>query len=389
MSIRAAGGSLAQMNMLLDFVGNEGGGFGLIAGERACPHRFLGTPLEKLVPVRIDPTFLGHYDTPRVMGFGARLTPEGRRSRIFRFTPDREESERLFETLPELYWIVRTLGPKPGASVLTEHPTIRTLAGPMPLVVTGRYGAGKLFFQATDDTWQWRRHTGEWLHDTYWVQVVRALMPGSRVAQDRRFALRTDRRVYSYGATVQTQVEIFDSQLLADQRDVIKIAAAEPRAAPDESGNQGNASTAPDSSPGDASPAVVGRFAVHRLGPESNLFEGAWVPPRPGSFVLEAPNIVPRPGERAASVLVRVERPDLEARRPEADHDVLARMASATGGQLVELDQLESAFGAIRDRSVQIPDDIVEPLWDSKLALMLFALMISVEWVLRKAFGLL
>jgi hypothetical protein len=67
---------------------------------------------------------------------------------------------------------------------------------------------------------------------------------------------------------------------------------------------------------------------------------------------------------------------------------VLARIASSTGGQLVELDQLEEAFETIRDRSVQVPDDVIEPLWDSRLALMLFALMISMEWILRKAFGL-
>ena len=94
-------------------------------------------------------------------------------------------------------------------------------------------------------------------------------------------------------------------------------------------------------------------------------------------------------GEGTPSVAVRVEQPDLEARRPEANHDVLKRIAEATGGQVVELDQLEKVFGTIRDRNVQIPDDVTESLWDSKLILMLFVLMISLEWILRKAFGLL
>ncbi len=73
----------------------------------------------------------------------------------------------------------------------------------------------------------------------------------------------------------------------------------------------------------------------------------------------------------------------------EADHETLERIASATGGRVINLDELETVFGEIRDRSVRIPDDIVEPLWDSKLVLGLFVLMISMEWVLRKAFGLL
>ena len=68
---------------------------------------------------------------------------------------------------------------------------------------------------------------------------------------------------------------------------------------------------------------------------------------------------------------------------------MLQRIADATGGRVVDLDQLESAFGEIRDRSVQIPDDVVEPLWDSKVSLMLFVLLMTAEWGLRKVFGLL
>ena len=376
----------AQMNMLLDFVGNEGGGFGLIAGERAAPHRYLGTPLEKLIPVSIDPGFLGRYDAPLVSGYRPRLTPEGRRSRIFRFAADRAASAALFDSLPELYWVARTLGPKPGASVLAEHPTLRTAAGPMPVVVTGRYGAGKLFFQATDDTWRWRRHNGELLHDSYWVQVARELMRDTRASQDRRYVLRTDRRTYAYGEPVRVQVEFFDAQLLSQQHDTLPV-AVEVQSSKFEDRKDMN--VAPSLNFELRTSDFAARFDVHRIGPQSSIFEGAYVPPHPGGFSLEAADISPRPGDRSASVLVRVERPDLEARRPEADYEALERIAAATGGRVLELDQLESEFATVRDRSVQIPDDVVETLWDSKLVLVLFVLMISTEWGLRKAFGLL
>ncbi len=392
----------AQMKMLLDFVGNEGGGFGLIAGERVAPHRFLGTPLEKLIPVRIDPTFFGSYDTALVNGFRLRLTPEGRRSGLFRFAADRADSERIVDALPELLWFSRTLGPKPGALVLAEHATNRTSTGPSPMVVTGRYGAGNLFFQATDDTWRWRRHTGELLHDTYWVRVARELMSSSRVAQDRRFALRTDRRVYPYGVPVQTHIELFDSQLLAEQGESIGITVATqplqyqgdidrggPTLQDQDLGNSARDSTAATGGGRYSYSDVVGQFDLHLVGAESNRFEATWVPPRPGRFAIHAPDITPRPGEKRASIRIRVDPPNLEARRPEADHDTLERIAAATGGRVLELDQLETGFEAIKDRSVQIPDDIIEPLWDSKLVLMLFVAMISGEWVLRKVFGLL
>ncbi len=407
--------SRAQMDMLLDFVGNRGGGFGLIAGERFAPQRFLGTPLEKLIPVRIDPTFLGRYDTTLVSGFQPQLTREGRRSRVFRFAADHTESERLFAGFPEMFWLARTLGARPGASVLSEHPTISSPSGPMPVVVTGRYGAGALLFQATDDTWRWRRHEGELLHDTYWVRVMRELMPGTRMAQDRRFVLRTDRRVYPYGAGVQVQIDIFDSQLLSEQRDVIPIVVTTtpaPRETPsssegkgggdgggevtaepplDEEGEGGSRPGMPSSigDPAYEQETVVGRFDLHRLGPESNRFEGAWVPPVPGRFTVRAMEFAPRAGRLGARTLIRVEPPDLEARRPEADHETLERIARVSGGEVLDLDELQAGFDAIRDRSVLIPDDVTEPLWDSRLVLVLFATMISMEWILRKVFGLL
>ena len=419
---RAGWITTAQMNMLLDFVGNQGGGFALIAGERSAPHRFLGTPLEKLIPVSIDPvaraaswssagTRRGTFDanlnveerSDRSIGgaalnesFRPRLTPDGRQSNLFRFVADREQSERLFDALPELYWSARTLGPKPGATVLAEHPTMPTASGLMPLVVTGRYGAGRIFFQATDDTWRWRRHTGELLHDAYWVQVARELMRGVRVAQGRRFVLLTHRRILEYGAPVRTRVEIYDRQLLREQEDAVEVTVTRIDGLAGDAGSPDALEDRMESAGGDK--RVVARFEVHRLGAGSSIFEGAFVPPGPGRFSLEAvelsarrgPDPIGDPTRRAnRGVTIRVNRPDLETRRLEANHAVLERIASATGGRVVQLDELEEAFGRIRDRSVQIPDDVTEPLWDSKLVLAFFVSMISLEWGLRKLFGML
>lgn len=390
--------TVAQMNMLLDFVGHEGGGFGLIAGERHAPQQFLGTPLQKLIPVRIDPNFHGQYDTPLTSGFRPELTPEGRASRLFRSAVESVEpaaqgdtntaNDRYVAALPELYWIARTLGPKPGAVALAVHPTLSVLStrsgsDRMPVIVTGRYGAGRLFFQATDDTWRWRRHTGEFFHDTYWVQVARELMRGDRVAQSRRYVIRTDRRVYPYGSPVQTQVEIYDADLLAGLQGNIEIVAMQ------EAGRTTSASETqrPSASEPGVESFVAARFDAYRLSPGSSIYGGTFVPLQPGGYSLRPERIPPRPGEKVSTVSIRVEGPDLESRNAEADHTVLEQIAEATGGQVVELDQLASHLATIRDRSVEIPDDVTEPLWDSKLVLMLFVLMISTEWVLRKAFG--
>ena len=58
------------------------------------------------------------------------------------------------------------------------------------------------------------------------------------------------------------------------------------------------------------------------------------------------------------------------------------------GGRTVRVDELASLTESIEDRSVLIPDDVAEPLWDTHLVLALFVLIIVTEWVLRKAMDL-
>ena len=378
----------AQMNMLVDFVARDGGGFGLIAGPRAAPHRFVGTVLEKLIPVRIDSGRGVDRRALLTSGFRPTLTPEGRRSRVFRLAADRDASHALFSALPKLYWYARTNGPAPGASVLAQHAVGDGAMESLPIVVTGRYGAGRVFFQATDDTWRWRRHTGEFMHDTYWVRVVRELMRRARVAQDRRYLLATDRRTYPYGQPVRVQVDVYDARLLSRQQDVVTVAVSELR--PPLRTTPPSGSDEPQESHAAKDVRTpIDKINLRRIGSDSVTFEGIWLAPRPGRYALEVAELARAEGARVPSVRIHIDRPNLEAQHPEADHDALARMALATGGKVIDLDQLESVFAGIADRSVMIPDDIVEPLWDSKLAFGLFVVMISMEWIFRKANGLL
>lgn len=377
--------SASQLDMLVEWVGQRGGGFGVVAGQRAAPSRFAGTPLEKLLPVRVadqgstgrtmwsDPTLTDSYQPV--------LTQQGLHSSILRFALNQEDNRETFESLPGLYWIAQTLGPKPGASVLLEHPSIRTTVGFMPIVVTARYGAGKLFFQATDDTWLWRREHGEFLHDSYWVQVVRDLARGNRAAQNRRMVIRTDRRTYPYGSSMQVQVEFLDPDLLALQGDELVVSAMRSMLASAQAEDPSALSPSPTN--------AAGRFAIHRISEEGNLYDGTWIPPTPGTYSLSVTQFAAPAGQIVPSVTLRVERPNLEVRHPEANHEVLQRLATQTGGKVIDLNQLTAGFEAILDRSMHVPDDIVESIWDSKLALILFVLMISIEWVLRKSFGLL
>lgn len=273
----------------------------------------------------------------------------------------------MVATLPGWYWFARTLGPKPGAEVLLEHPTVRTGEGTMPLVVAGRYGAGKVLFHASDDTWRWRKGTGELIYDGFWIQVIRALMPARAPGPDRRLVIRPGKRRYHFGQRVDVEVKISDPELLSGFEDHVQLTVRDEEGRP------------------------VARVDGKRLSGSSPLFEGSFIPPEPGTFTVSvenAPPVGPAFQPAAAAASIRVERATLESRRPEADHAALKHLAAETGGEVVPLDRLAAVFGELRDRSVRIPDDVSETLWDSKLAFILFAMLITAEWILRKVYGM-
>ncbi len=77
-----------------------------------------------------------------------------------------------------------------------------------------------------------------------------------------------------------------------------------------------------------------------------------------------------------------------EFRDPRPNPAVLARLAEATGGELIQsAEQLSSLLGRHQDASIQT---IVTrwPLWDTPLLWLVLLGLLSAEWVLRRLKGL-
>src|SRR5262249_48774965 len=153
----------------------RGGGVGFIAGEHAMPAKLRGTALEKLLPVQVDPAYVSRQNAAITEPFSPRLTAGGRRNPLLQFELDRSTDGSadgdIFARLPGLYWHARVTGALPGAETLVEHPTEAGPDGDTPLVVLGRYGSGRTFYQGSDDTWRWRQYKGEGFYDAYWVKI--------------------------------------------------------------------------------------------------------------------------------------------------------------------------------------------------------------------------
>ncbi len=353
-----------QMERLVAWVGDRGGALLFVAGPTWTPHAFLGTPLEKLIPVRIDPSLAGQTRTSLITAFQVQLTPEGRTSSIFRFETDPAENERTLASLPGTFWFAKTLGAAPGAEVLAQHPTVRTVEGAAPLLVVGRYGIGNTGFSAVEETWRWRREVGNRLFDVYWLQLIRRLTRSQFLGRDRRFTLHTERATYELGQPVVVTLTVRDKSELAALPSEMTAEVV------------------------DVDGRVVDRVRLVRIGQASNTYEGTFLPRGDGAWSVRLASAFVRAGLRPPSAVVRIEARGPERRQIAPDHDALRRLAQATGGVAVAVGDIGDLAGRLEDRSVRIPDDVSEPLWDSKLVLVLFVLIITMEWVWRKAVGL-
>jgi hypothetical protein len=355
--------SPAQQIMLADFVSNLGGGLAFVAGERNMPQRVQGTTLEKLLPVKIDPQFSGRYERVLDESFTPRLTPEGRQSLLFHLGASKEDSDRTMAVLPGWYYAARVLGAQPGASVLMVHPAMESESGPMPLAVLGRYGAGRTFYLGTDDLWRWRQYEAEHVYENVWLQAIRSLARGRKLGHDQVCRLDTDRRQYNLGDSAVAKLTILDETLVQGMDEVdVEIRRED---------------------------EIVDRLKVRASGMRAGVLEGAFVCGVNGHLTLMARDSRLEAGSVPPKCAVEVVHIDNELRRSEADSDNLRRIAKSTGGQARWItDDLTSLARAIPDRSIERPDDIEEPLWDTRLMVLLLTGLLSAEWILRRVLSL-
>ena len=215
----------SQLQLVNDFVAKKGGGFGMIAGPRWSPAQFKNTPIEAILPVNISKVEPDDTHGAITQGFRPVLTKAGADSSIYRFYGDRAVNNKfLTEDIQPIFWYCRGVTVKPGVGeVYAEHPSDPGPDGrKAPLLVLGRFGAGRTLFSAIDDSWRWRFYTGESVFDTYWVQQIRYLARSKKLGQ-RRLTLTSSRPNYELGEQVRLNLRVLDPQLLQELPEQIRV----------------------------------------------------------------------------------------------------------------------------------------------------------------------
>jgi hypothetical protein len=349
--------SQSQMQHLVAFVTEKGGGVLFIAGELFDPLSYRGSPLEVLLPIELsdarNPTAVG----TTVTSFRPELTVEGHTSPIFHFGDDDASSRQIWDKLPELLWYFEAPRKKPGALVLVEHPMATGSDGKLALVLYQFVGFGKVMFQGFDDTWRWRYRAGDKFFGRFWVQTLRFLAR-SRLVGQRQAEIQTDRRRYQRGQPIQFRVR-FPNPGLAPASGDITVQV--------ERSGQG-----------------ARKLALKLVPGARNLFEGALPQAAEGDYQVRLlpPPVLEGPIPTAS---FRVEPPVNEFERIEMNGPELIRAAEATGGKFYTPLTAETLLKDMPKPSpVPLDTDPPIPLWNTWPVLSLFLVLITLEWIFRK-----
>jgi uncharacterized membrane protein len=354
-----------QLQLISDFVSRKGGGFGMVAGSKWSPIAYRNTPIEAILPVNIshvqpeDPTAV--YD----QGFRPILTKEGADSSIFRFFADRQENQKyLKDDLQPLFWYCRGITAKPAIGIVyAEHPTdIGPDGHKAPLLVVSQFGAGRTLFSAFDDSWRWRFYTGESVFDTFWVEQLRYLARGKKLGE-RRLTFSADRQTYELGQQVRLRLAVMDPALLQELPPELIVQVK------------------------DDQEQVIAMEKLQRQSGQTD-YTASFAADRVGRFAVKLPPIAGDAGNMDASI--DIIEPRLELADPRVNRSSLNTLATETFGQSVAFEQArEKLPGLIPSaaRTTLLPLD--QPLWNIPAALVIFVLLLTSEWILRKVYGML
>lgn len=344
-----------QLDWLERLVREKGGSFLMLGGARHAPAKYIDTPVEKLLPVKLS---AGGRELLRSDVYPA-VTREGRESRILSVVEGEAENRAAWSVVRPLFDVPRLGRAKPGATVLASLSDRATEAEPYPLVAWHRYGTGKSMFVGTDKLWRLRFKRGDEYHARFWAQAIQFLTLSRLLGENKRVRLEVDRRAARTGERVLVQANVFDAEYRPVKADAysVLIEAVPPKGEP--------------------------RGLTLRAVPGAEgLFQGHFTADTAGDFQIRP---LPRDeglSNRAGFSVEAVRRERLE---PGMQKEPLQKLAELSGGKYHSIRDLPAMPEHFRDQSRKVVLPPVErELWDNWLVLTGVLLLAGAEWFIRR-----
>jgi hypothetical protein len=342
---------------LASFVSDRGGFLILLGGPRAMPQSYTTGPVADLLPIRQQTAsaapISGASEHARVKLDASATTHE-----ITRILRDPVLNEKLWPALPELHWVARPAYAKPLAT-----PLLVTDDGRKDVVVAVQnFGAGRVLYSGTDDTWGWRYKVADRVHAFFWSQAMR-WGTSNRLSGGVRLKIGCDRRQVRPGDSIE---------VLARPRD----ASGRTISTAIVSAEMGEA-------------ARIQRIQLQPVPDSGGLYRGYFQNIEPGTHTIKVQVTSPGfEGIRQELQIIAREIAGQEGVELARDSNRLSAIARAGGGKYMDIFEATELFKEFaaqgRDRTIEYNYEI----WASYPVLALLVLLLSAEWILRKRMGL-
>jgi uncharacterized membrane protein len=325
-----------------------------------------GTVIEKMLPVEMEQS-RGQIDEDRQMV----PTQEGlsKFGYILRLAEGKDQ-KKLWEDLPPLQGINRLSKPENAAqlAVLAESDKGE------PILIAKNYGAGRVLAFAGDTTYRWiadpekqRIHSRFWRQMALWLAKQENAEGAVWIKPDtRRLPARSDLG-FSVGVRSKGGIDLKDGTYRVE---VVGPGGAKTPVA--------TARTATEDRGTFTKTDAAGEYRITVSGEAKD--------PTSGETVR---------GEASARFIVYDE--DLEMSRRAADHDFLRKLATAGGGDFHRVEELPAFLRRMQNENLarNKPKMLLRPDWRTNgrspffpLFFALFVTLLSVEWVLRRRWGM-
>lgn len=355
--------SEAEQELLSEWISNEGGGLFVVAGDVYTPQLAASEDFEeikRLYPVLLEEVSLrlGSRDTAST-AFPVGFTQEGEVAEFLKLEETGDTA--AWDEFPGVYRTYPTRGTKAGTTVFAEFtdPLSRGAGGQPVLLAAQRYGQGQVLYLGSPEMWR-LRSVNESYYDRFWIKSVRKAAEGRSKRGLQRSLFILDGSEFELGQTVPLRVRALTPQFEPLVSETISLELYGPNGSPILPGPElVRDPLRPSEYVGDYRPATPGQYRFEFQVPESN------------EQIKQAID-VQFPRQEAASLVQEVEQ--------------LQRLVDGTGGEYVGLAEAAATVPRLlpdKGESVTI-DQKIQELWDRQLLMILMALLVSTEWLVRK-----
>ncbi len=346
-----------DMEWIKDFINARGGGIVFIDGQRELLRAYTGTTIGPLLPV--EWLTAQSKDVPSAM----RLTDRGAGYVPIRLSANTEENSGLWKQLRPPHWVAATK-PLAGAETLVETVVSNKT---YPTIVLRSFGAGKVLFMGTDETWRWRYDVADKYQDAFWHQIANGIMEPTYAVRNKFVALDAGGVNYQEGDSAELRIRLFDDKGRA-------ITKGKPSIILSRDGKQ------------------VASIPLSADENSGGTFRGKTGQLVPGDYEVrvDSGNLVPETPDMPVQFHVQKKTGDASRELAElsCNEELLQQMARVSGGEYFREETAAKLIGKLEPLSNGRVEESETVLWQSWWWFIPVIGLLTTEWVLRKRAGL-